>query len=208
MDKKLIINARKPKGELGAQLIERMNKSHESMANWGINHINIKNNETILDIGCGGGANVKKFSEIAIDGMVYGIDYSEVSVEKSKELNQSAITKGKVKILQASVSNLPFEDNTFNIITGFETTYFWPDFQNDLKEIYRVLKPKGKILISNTDIGDEENLKTMKEHIELLDMKLYNEEEYQSYLSKAGFKDIKIFRKEKTKWVCVIGFKG
>lgn len=40
-DKKLIKNARKPEGKLGHEILDRMNKSHETMARWGVSHFNI-----------------------------------------------------------------------------------------------------------------------------------------------------------------------
>ena len=140
-DKELIKNARKPVGELGHQILDRMNKSHESMASWGVTHFEIQEDSKILDIGCGGGRNIERFAEqISDNGRVVGIDYSEVSVEKSIKLNQEAIDRGIVNVLQASVSDMPFYDETFDIVTGFETIYFWPDFINDLAEVNRVLK--------------------------------------------------------------------
>ena len=107
-DKELIKNARKPVGELGHQILDRMNKSHEAMAQWGVSHIEIKEDSKILDIGCGGGRNIQRFAEqISDNGRVVGIDYSEVSVEKSMELNKESIENGNVNVLQGSVSDMP-----------------------------------------------------------------------------------------------------
>lgn len=47
-DKELIKNARKPVGELGHQILDRMNKSHENMAQWGVSHFEIKEDSKIL----------------------------------------------------------------------------------------------------------------------------------------------------------------
>ena len=99
-DKELIKNARKPVGELGHQILDRMNESHESMAQWGVTHFDIKEDSKILDIGCGGGRNIQRFAEqISQNGRVVGIDYSEVSVEKSTELNRQSIDNGIVNVL-------------------------------------------------------------------------------------------------------------
>ena len=117
-EKELIINARKPEGELGDKLLDRMNESHESLAQWGVSHLDIEKDDVILDIGCGGGVNVERFLQMT-ENKVYGLDYSEVAVEKSTKLNQDAIDEGRCEIIQGSVSELPFEDNTFDIITGF-----------------------------------------------------------------------------------------
>ena len=110
------------------------------MAQWGVSHFDIKEDDLILDIGCGGGRNLERFATQITTGKVVGLDYSEVSVEKSIKLNKKSVDEGKVEVIQGSVSEMPFEDNTFDIITGFETIYFWPDFINDLKEVNRVLK--------------------------------------------------------------------
>ena len=112
-DKELIINARMPVGELGQQILDRMNESHEMMAQWGVTHLDIKKDSKILDIGCGGGRNIQRFSQLISDeGRVVGIDYSEVSVEKSFELNKEAIERGIVNVLHGSVSEMPFYDGT------------------------------------------------------------------------------------------------
>ena len=93
-DKELIKNARKPEGEMGHQILDRMNRSHESMAQWGVSHFDISEDSKILDIGCGGGRNIERFaSQISDNGRVVGIDYSDVSVEKSTELNRDAIDR-------------------------------------------------------------------------------------------------------------------
>ena len=53
-DKKLIKNARKPEGELGHEILDRMNKSHENMAVWGVSHFEINADDKILDIDVAG----------------------------------------------------------------------------------------------------------------------------------------------------------
>mgnify|MGYP003300919469 FL=1 len=213
-EKELIINARKPVGELGDKLLDRMNESHESLAQWGVSHLDITNDDVILDIGCGGGVNVERFLKMT-ENKVYGLDYSEIAVEKSKKLNQDAIDEGRCEVIQGSVSELPFEDNTFDIVTGFETVYFWPDFVNDCKEVRRVLKDDGIMFICNEAIPDEED-ERQKELIDLLDMKIFSEDEFDEYLREAGFSDIICFSKSGpdsvdrelvTGWLCVIARK-
>ena len=205
MDEKLIINARKPKGELGSKLLDRMNKSHEKMAKWGVSHFKISKDDVVLDIGCGGGVNVQRFSKIA--KKTCGLDYSEVSVKKSIKLNQIAIDKGIVEIKQGSVSNLPYDDETFNIVTGFETVYFWPDFVSDLREVNRVLKKDGLIFICNEAVHSEDNVDKYKDIVELLDMNIYSEEVLKTSLEKAGFADFKAFRKDGEDWICCLARK-
>ncbi|MBQ6511849.1 class I SAM-dependent methyltransferase [Methanobrevibacter sp.] len=207
-DKELIKNARKPVGDLGHQILDRMNKSHESMAQWGVSHFEIKEDDKILDIGCGGGRNIQRFaSQISQNGRVVGIDYSEVSVEKSKELNKEVIDRGIVNVLKGSVSDMPFYDGTFDIVTGFETIYFWPDFINDLKEVNRVLKKGGLVFFCNEAVYREGEMEKYDDLVELLDMKIYSEDVLKESLEKTGFKDFESYINEENDWICILARK-
>ena len=207
-DKELIKNARKPVGDLGHQILDRMNKSHEKMAQWGVGHFEIKEDDIILDIGCGGGRNIQRFAEqVSENGKVLGIDYSEVSVEKSSQLNRKAIDGGKVDVLQASVSDMPFDDETFDIVTGFETIYFWPDFTNDLKEVNRVLKKDGLVFFCNEAVYREGEMEKYDDLVELLDMKIYSEDVLRQSLEKTGFKDFKAYVDDENEWICILARK-
>ena len=203
-DKELIINARMPVGELGQQILDRMNESHERMAQWGVTHLEIKKDSKILDIGCGGGRNIQRFSQLISDeGRVVGIDYSEVSVEKSFELNKEAIERGIVNVLNGSVSEMPFYDGTFDIVTGFETIYFWPDLINDLREVNRVLKKGGIVFFCNEAVYREGEMEKYDELVELLDMKIYPEEVLKESLEIAGFGDFKSYVNDENNWICI-----
>ena len=212
-DSDLLINARNPQGKLGNQLIDKMNVNHEGLAKWSLSHLDISKDNVILDIGCGGGVNVSRFLKMT-ENKVFGIDYSELAVERSIKLNKSAVDDGKCEIIEASVSDLPFHDNSFDIVTGFETVYFWPDFLNDLKEILRVLKNDGIMFIANEALpkeGDERQ----KELIELLGMKIYSEDELVESLKLAGFSNVTTYIKdskdsftgEDADWICAIARK-
>ena len=112
-------NTCKPKGIGGKIMVNMMNTGHSSMAEWGFTHIEIRNNYICLDIGCGGGANVKKLLAKTPYGKVTGIDYSEISVIKSQKINKAEIENRRCEILQGNVMKLPFGNETFDIITAF-----------------------------------------------------------------------------------------
>ena len=118
-------NTRKPVGFGGKIMVAMMNSGHGAMADWGLEHITFPADAAVLDAGCGGGANIKKLLEKCPQGCVKGIDYSEVSVEKSRKVNAKAIKEGRCQMLQASVAELPFDENNFDLVTAFETIYFW-----------------------------------------------------------------------------------
>ena len=77
---------------------------------------------------------IKRLLKKCPQGIVKGIDYSPVSVEKSKKVNEAAIAEGRCAVLQGSVADMVFADDWFDTITAFETVYFWPDLLQCFRE--------------------------------------------------------------------------
>ena len=207
---KYIVNqVRKPRGLFGKRIARKMNISHASLAEWGLSHIRLRKDMIILDVGCGGGANIKNFAQIVASGKVFGIDYSPTSVKVSKEVNSSYIDNGIVEICEGSVSNLPFEDNSFDLVSGFEAYYFWPDLINDLKEIHRVLKTNSELLLVNEGYKCEnKEIRSVVENwAKLGNFTLHSPKEYREFLTKAGFSEIDIYTQKEKGWITVIAMK-
>src|ERR1700747_1390691 len=137
----------KPTGWLGRFTLWRMNSSHSQLTDWGLKHVSIENHYAILDIGCGGGRTVSELAAIATQGKVYGIDYSEESVAATKRTNAQWIDVGRVEVRHGSVSQLPFADGMFDLITAVETHFWWPNLPGDMREVFTVLKPGGTLIL-------------------------------------------------------------
>ena len=73
-------NPAKPQGEDGATMLKRMNESHSPVTCWALEHWQIAPEEELLDIGCGGGATLKRLGEKITTGNLKGVDYSHVYV--------------------------------------------------------------------------------------------------------------------------------
>ena len=194
-------NTRKPVGFGGKIMVAMMNSGHGAMADWGLEHITFPADAAVLDAGCGGGANIKKLLAKCPKGQVKGIDYSEVSVEKSRKVNAKAIAEGRCEVLQASVAQLPFAEDTFDLVTAFETIYFWPGLVDCFREVYRVTKPGGTFFICNESNGETKKDDKWVEKIG--GMTIYNGDQIEKTLQKAGFTDIQIHKNGKG-WICVI----
>ena len=136
-------NTRKPVGLGGKIMVAMMNLGHSPVARWGLRFLKLTLDAKVLDCGCGGGANMKRLLKKCPQGVVKGIDYSPVSVEKSKKVNEAAIAEGRCAVLQGSVADMVFADDWFDTITAFETVYFWPDLPRCFREVFRVLRPGG-----------------------------------------------------------------
>lgn len=203
---KIFSNTRKPEGFWGRMMVAGMNGgSHAEMASWGLDFGGVPAEGEILDIGCGGGANLQRLMKRSIKGKVTGVDYSPVSVEKSKKVNAEAIAQGRCKVLEASVSSLPFKDNTFVMATAFETVYFWPEIENSFAEVMRVLVPGGKFLIVNEDDGLSG--KNEKWERMVTGMHTYTPDELKKHLAAVGFRDITVTQDKKKHWLALTAAK-
>ena len=192
-------NTCRPQGIGGKIMVHMMNTGHSSMAEWGFVHIKIQSEDVCLDIGCGGGANIRKLLEKSPYGRVVGIDYSEISVEKSRKINKAGIESKRCEILQGDVMKLPFRGETFDVITAFETIYFWPDISEAFKKVYKILKIGGTFMICNESNG--ENPKDEKWTKIIQGMKIYNSEQIEKSLEDAGFRGVKVDKTKKVGFV-------
>lgn len=207
---KMVNQVRKPNGTIGRIIAKGMNKgAHARMAAWSLTYIQVRPDDIILDIGCGGGRNVYFFAKIAIKGKVYGIDYSETAVEISKKVNKKFIEKCNVEIQYASVSSLPFDEDTFDLVTGYETYYFWPDLINDLKGIFKVIKPGGTLALINEayKCENEKYRKKAEKWAKAGNFEIHTLEQFKEFFINAGYSEIEVFTVKNKGWVIVKGKK-
>ena len=192
-------NTRKPVGLGGKVMVSMMNLGHTPVATWGLEFLRLSPDAKVLDCGCGGGSNIKRLLKSCPRGIVKGIDYSPVSVEKARKVNHAAIAEGRCSVLQGSVADMIFADASFDAVTAFETVYFWPALPQCFQEVYRVLKPGGTFLICNESNGDTDKDEKWTEIIG--GMVIYKSDELKAYLEQAGFHDVQIHKKKN--WLCI-----
>ena len=197
--------ARMPTGRFGSFWARLMNIGHSKVTKWGLSHISINKDDTILDVGCGGGKTVNTFSKIATEGKIYGVDCSEVSVAVATSINKSLIKAGRVEIFHASIESLPFSDDLFNLVIAVESFYFWPNLVNNLKEIRRVLKPGGSVILINAMYRDERFEKRNSNLAKIGNFTYHLPEEFRVFLKDAGYSSTQIEVLENKNWIAAIG---
>jgi SAM-dependent methyltransferase len=198
---------RKPDRWLGRRFAGAMNLTHSDLTDWGLGHVSIGSRFAILDVGCGGGRTVQKLAALAPAGRVCGVDYAAGSVAVSRGLNAALIEAGRVRIERAAVSKLPFADAEFDLVTAVETHYYWPDLGADMREVGRVVKPGGTVLLvaeiyQGGRHGALERLVMKAPRATLLSV-----EEHRALLAAAGFGDVQVIEEGKKGWICAIGRK-
>ena len=186
-----------------------MNSNHSKLTDWGLEHISIENRHTILDVGCGGGRTVSKLAASATQGKVYGVDYSDQSVAATKRTNVGGIDLGRVEIRQGSVSQLPFPDGMFDLVTAVETHFWWPDLPGDMREVFRVLKPGGTlVLIAEIYKGaNTMAAKLAEKYASRTGMTLLSVNEHRELYTNAGYSDVQVIEERGKGWICSLGRK-
>lgn len=200
----LMNQVRRPTRWVGRLAVWWMNWSHSELTDWGLKHVPIERNSSILDVGCGGGRSVQKMAAIATEGRVIGVDYSVGSADAARAKNAPLIRAGRVEIRQAPVSQLPFPDRTFDFVTAIETHYYWPDLPGDLKEVLRVVKPGGMAIV----IGEayrSRNDRMQGPAMKLLRAALLSADEHREWFVAAGFSEVQVFEERSQGWICVTG---
>ena len=191
----------RPEGFLGRMMLRFMNFGHAPLTNWGLGLIEIHDRWTMLDIGCGGGATLKRLLKRSEGAKVYGIDISEESVAKARRVNAKVLDK-QVFVTQGSAEKLPYEDGKFDLVTAVETVYFWPNLPDCLKEVKRVMKPGGRFAIM-VEVLESDSVWT-----DVVDgMTAYSPEQLKEMLDGAGFVKTELHRK-KPSYSTIIGVKG
>jgi ubiquinone/menaquinone biosynthesis C-methylase UbiE len=199
----------KPSGWFGRFTFWRMNASHSRLTDWGLQHVSIENQYTILDVGCGGGRTISKLAAMATEGKVYGVDYSEESVASTRRANARWIELGRVEARLGSVSQLPFPDAMFDLVTAVETHFWWPDLPGDMREVFRVAKPGGKfIVIAEVYKGAISAISRLAEkHAAQTGMTLLSVDGHRELLANAGFSDVQVIENRPKGWICAFGEK-
>jgi ubiquinone/menaquinone biosynthesis C-methylase UbiE len=199
----------KPSGWLGRFTLWRMNLSHSKLTDWGLRHISIDSHFTILDVGCGGGRTVSKLAAIAKQGKVYGIDYSEESVAATKRTNAQGMDAGRVEVCHGSVSQLPFPEDMFDLVTAVETHFWWPNLAGDMREVFRVLKPGGTLaLIAEIYKGANTMAARLAEkYASRAGIALLSVDEHRELFTAAGYTDVQVMEERGKGWICASGRK-
>jgi SAM-dependent methyltransferase len=204
-----VSQCQKPRGWLGRIVLWNMNSRHSKVTDWGLGFVSVEPHYRILDVGCGGGRTLSKLAAAAAQGKAYGVDYSDESVAASKKMNAHWIAMDRVEIRHGSVSQLPFPEKMFDLVTAVETHFWWSDLPTGMREISRVMKPGGQLVViaevykgANTTAA-----KLAEKHASQIGMTLLDIDEHRALFADAGYSEVQIIEERDKGWMCGIGRK-
>lgn len=128
-----------PGGYISAKVMNILNQSQYRAIQF---LLSAEQEDTILDIGYGNGNLIKKLAKM-YPATFYGIDLSYSMEKRASSKNRNFIEEGRVNLKVANINNIPFDDDFFTQIYTVNTLYFWPNIDESLAEIKRVLSPDG-----------------------------------------------------------------
>ena len=181
LDKFVDMTVRKPSGWFGKKMYANP-RAHYRAFRLTIEKLALKPDDIFLEIGCGGGVLLNMALESIAQAKA--IDHSPDMVQIAKEKNREAVSEGRVEIVQGTAESLPWDDNSFTCAAAAEMFFFIEDPMIVLKELYRVLKPGGRLVITS---GEASILPRLLFLPLACSMHLYKNREMESMLKEAGF---------------------
>ncbi|ECX6989327.1 class I SAM-dependent methyltransferase [Listeria monocytogenes] len=180
--------AANPRGIIGEITTKIWSSYFEDLSKWTISNTEMGDATNILDIGYGGGSNLKNLVELNKNVTIYGVDISKESYKTATNLNKKAINNGKVKLSIQDVALMNYPADFFDIVYAIQTHMYWDNPRKGFEEIYRVMSNEAVFILSSE-----------KDKIE------YHMDEYKTtasltaLLKEIGFREV--VEKEKGNWV-------
>ena len=149
-------------------------------------------NDYLIEVGCGGGVLLSKALQSGCRAAA--IDHSLDMVQLARQVNHDAIAQGRLVIHQASADRLPFPDTTFTCATMTGVFGFLPDPVAALRELWRVLDAKGRIVVMGSDPAMRGTLAAPEPMASRLHF--YEDDELQRLAEQAGVANAKVVRRD------------
>jgi ubiquinone/menaquinone biosynthesis C-methylase UbiE len=186
--KKKVPQALLPRGLAGRITVIFMNIGHKSIYKSVAKVLQLQQDDDLLEVACGNGYFLKKYASHVHS--VAGLDLSELVVKMAKKKHRGRIKAGTAEFVHGDASQLPWEDSRFSVATSMGSFTSFPKPLESLKEIYRVLRPGGRVIVS-IEWNAEDGLDHTKE-VEDYGMRMWTEDDIRATLKEAGFSEISI----------------
>ena len=155
-----------------------------------LTHTNVEEGQVVLDLGSGGGIDVFQASKlVGQKGKVIGLDATPEMIFRARETAKKYDYRN-VEFRLGEIEHMPIESNFVDLVISNCVLNLVPDKRSAFKEIYRVLKPGGKISVSDMVATQEAKKIIQPDEWAACIAGAVTFEEYKGILEETGFKDI------------------
>src|SRR5215831_19130451 len=140
----------RPQGILGRMGGAIMARTNREIASRVVELLDVQPGDRVLEVGFGPGMAIQLIAAKLSSGKVTGIDRSEEMVKQAMARNAAGVESGRVELRLGSVEAMPFNNDTFDKALAVNSMQVWPDAVAGLREIWRVLKPRGTVALGFT----------------------------------------------------------
>ncbi len=138
-----------PQGWTGAVALAAMAAWNGRQNRAALDLLSPKLDDSVLEIGCGPGSALKQvLARVGEDGFVAGVDRSQTATCSAARRLHNDVTCGRAMIARAEASDLPFRDLMFDKAFAVNSFQFWPAPARAFREIARVLRPGGRLVVT------------------------------------------------------------
>ncbi|HTY12754.1 MAG TPA: methyltransferase domain-containing protein [Candidatus Omnitrophota bacterium] len=138
---------KRPSGDRGKDVGELMNLSNRSLYELAFSMLDLRGDRRLLEIGAGNGNFFPRFFEINDNLVVHAIDHSDTMCAEAERRNRELVDRGRLIIKCADALQMDIADDYFDKVLSINTIYFWPSVEKQLKEVRRVLRTGGQLLL-------------------------------------------------------------
>lgn len=196
----------KPEGLFGrlvmGRMLDRVNRQGNQLV---FDRLQLESSDLALEIGFGGGNLMFRVAAALDDGYIDGVELSMPMLEQARARTLKQKLHAPRNLYPASVDSLPCETGIYNCVYSVNTIYFWPDLVTGLTEIFRVVKPGGRLVL-----GFGSDTKLRESGYETRGFMLYSREQIIKACASVGFirgECVDIQRKSRGHFYAYRGFK-